>query len=46
MRQAVDELRKAGNLFYGFWGTGLLVETLLGVAPRAIWPKPRPRSSG
>jgi hypothetical protein len=29
MRQAVDELREAGNRFYGFWGTGLLVETLL-----------------
>ena len=29
MRQAVDELRQAGNLFYGVWGTGLLVETLL-----------------
>jgi class 3 adenylate cyclase/RecA/RadA recombinase len=30
MRQAVDELRHAGNLFYGVWGTGVLVETLLG----------------
>jgi hypothetical protein len=29
MRQAVDDLRKAGNVFYGLWGTGLLVETLL-----------------
>jgi hypothetical protein len=29
MRQAVDELRQAGNLFYGGWGTGVLVETLL-----------------
>jgi hypothetical protein len=29
MRQAVDELRQAGNLFYGDWGTGVLVETLL-----------------
>jgi hypothetical protein len=29
MRQAVDELRQAGDLFYGVWGTGLLVETLL-----------------
>jgi ATP/maltotriose-dependent transcriptional regulator MalT len=29
MRQAVDELRQAGNLFYGLWATGLLVETLL-----------------
>ena len=29
MRQAVGELRQAGNLFYGFWGTGVLVETLL-----------------
>jgi class 3 adenylate cyclase len=29
MRQAVDELRQAGNLFYGAWGTGVLVETLL-----------------
>ena len=29
MRQAVDELRQAENLFYGVWGTGLLVETLL-----------------
>ena len=29
MRQAVDELRQAGHLFYGVWGTGLLVETLL-----------------
>ena len=30
MRQAVDELRHAENLFYGVWGTGVLVETLLG----------------
>jgi len=29
MRQAVDELHKAGRLFYGVWGTGVLVETLL-----------------
>jgi hypothetical protein len=29
MRQAVDELRQTGNLFYGVWGTGVLVETLL-----------------
>jgi hypothetical protein len=29
MRQAVDELYQAENLFYGVWGTGLLVETLL-----------------
>ena len=29
MRQAVDELRQAENLFYGVWGTGVLVETLL-----------------
>jgi class 3 adenylate cyclase len=29
MRQAVDELRQAGNLFYGVWGAGVLVETLL-----------------
>ena len=29
MRQAVDELRQAGHLFYGVWGTGVLVETLL-----------------
>jgi hypothetical protein len=29
MRQAVDELRQAENLFYGGWGTGVLVETLL-----------------
>jgi class 3 adenylate cyclase len=29
MRQAVDELRQAGNLFYGVWGTGILVETLV-----------------
>jgi hypothetical protein len=29
MRQAVDELRQAEHLFYGVWGTGLLVETLL-----------------
>jgi hypothetical protein len=29
MRHAVDELRRAGNLFYGVWGTGVLVETLL-----------------
>jgi hypothetical protein len=29
MRHAVDELRQAGHLFYGVWGTGLLVETLL-----------------
>jgi ATP/maltotriose-dependent transcriptional regulator MalT len=29
MRQAVGELRQAGNVFYGVWGTGVLVETLL-----------------
>ena len=29
MRQAVDELHQEGQLFYGVWGTGVLVETLL-----------------
>ena len=29
MRQAVDELHQARRLFYGVWGTGVLVETLL-----------------
>ncbi len=29
MRQAVDYLHQAGQLFYGVWGTSLLVETLL-----------------
>ena len=29
IRHAVDELRQAGSLFYGIWGTGVLVETLL-----------------
>ena len=29
MRQAVNELRQAEHLFYGVWGTGVLVETLL-----------------
>jgi ATP/maltotriose-dependent transcriptional regulator MalT len=29
MHQAVEELRQAENLFYGAWGTGVLVETLL-----------------
>jgi hypothetical protein len=29
MRKAVDELHQAGRLFYGIWGTGVLVETLL-----------------
>jgi len=29
MRQAVDELHHEGQLFYGVWGTGVLVETLL-----------------
>lgn len=29
MRQAVEDLRRAENLFYGVWGTGVLVETLL-----------------
>jgi hypothetical protein len=29
MRQAVDELRQAGNLIHGVWGTGVLVQTLL-----------------
>ncbi len=29
MRQAVDELRQAEHLFYGVWGTGILVQTLL-----------------
>lgn len=27
--RAVTELRNAGNVFYGLWGTGILVETLL-----------------
>ncbi len=29
MRQAVNELHQQGQLFYGVWGTGVLVETLL-----------------
>ena len=29
MRKAVDELHQAGQLGYGVWGTGVLVETLL-----------------
>lgn len=29
MRHAVEELRRAGNVFYGVWATGVLVETLL-----------------
>jgi hypothetical protein len=29
MRQAVDELHRAGRLGFGVWGTGVLVETLL-----------------
>ena len=29
MRQAVNELQQAGRPFYGVWGTGVLVETLL-----------------
>ncbi len=29
MREAVDELRQAGRLFYGVWGAGLLVEALV-----------------
>jgi len=29
MRSAVDELRDAGNVFYGVWGAGVLAETLL-----------------
>jgi class 3 adenylate cyclase len=29
MRQAIDELRRAEYLFYGVWGTAVLVETLL-----------------
>ena len=29
MRKALDELHRAGRLFYGVWGTGVLVETLL-----------------
>ena len=29
MRQAVDELHQAARPFYGVWGTGILVETLL-----------------
>ena len=29
MRQAVDEVHQAGRPFYGVWGTGVLVETLL-----------------
>ncbi|BBX71662.1 cyclase [Mycolicibacterium psychrotolerans] len=30
MRQAVNELHQTGRLFYGAWGTGVLVKTLLG----------------
>jgi len=29
IRTAVDELRNAGNVFYGVWGAGVLVETLV-----------------
>jgi hypothetical protein len=29
MRQAVDEMHEAGQLAYGGWGTGVLVQTLL-----------------
>ena len=29
MRQVVDDLHKAGRPFFGVWGTGVLVETLL-----------------
>jgi class 3 adenylate cyclase len=29
MREAVDQLHQAGRLFYGVWGAGVLVETLL-----------------
>ena len=29
MRKAVDELHQAGRPFYGVWGTGVLVQTLL-----------------
>jgi class 3 adenylate cyclase len=29
MRKAVDELHQAGRPFFGVWGTGVLVETLL-----------------
>jgi len=29
IRQAVDELRQAGQVFYDGWGTGVLVESLL-----------------
>jgi len=29
MRQAVGEMRQAEHLFYGVWGTGILVQTLL-----------------
>jgi ATP/maltotriose-dependent transcriptional regulator MalT len=29
MRKAVEDLHQAGRLFYGVWGTGVLVETLL-----------------
>jgi hypothetical protein len=29
MRQAVDELHQEGQLFYGVWGAGVLVQTLL-----------------
>ena len=29
MRQVVEELHQAGRRFYGVWGTGVLVQTLL-----------------
>ena len=46
MRQAVDDLHRAGRPGWGVWATGVLAETLLDAAPKPIWSKQRRRSTG
>ena len=46
LRKALDELLQTGRVAYGVFGTGILVEMLVSVAPRVTWPKPKRRSTG
>ena len=46
MRKAVDELHQAGKLFYGVWGTGVLVETLLERGTEGDLAEAKRRSTG
>ena len=46
MRQAVDELRQAGHSSMAFGAPVFWWRRCWSVAPRAIWPKPKRRSTG